>query len=153
MKKLRRIGLALAAVGAVTVLLPGCTLWNLGTGTSTPGAMQTARVNGTVTWRERMAVPPDATVTVRLQDVSRMDAPAVVMAEQTIATEGRQPPYAFELALDTAAIDPGKRYTVSARAEQKGQLLFINDTAYPVMTQGGGYTVHLMLVRPGPGTR
>lgn len=152
MKKLRRIAIALAAAGTAG-LLSGCTLWNLGTGTSTPGAMQKAHVSGTVTWRERIAVPPDATVTVRLQDVSRMDAPAVLMAEQTIATEGRQPPYAFELAVDTATIDPGRRYTVSARAEQKGQLLFINDSAYPVMTQGGGYTVHLMLVRPGPGTR
>jgi len=152
MKKLRRIGIALAVAGAAG-LLSGCTLWNLGTGASTPGAMQTARVTGTVTWRERIAVPPDATVTVRLQDVSRMDAPAVLMAEQTIATEGRQPPYAFELALDTARIDPSMRYTVSARVEQKGQLLFINDTAYPVLTQGGGYTVHLMLVRPAPGAR
>lgn len=148
MNNLRRIGIGtgLAAVGAV--LLSGCTLWNLGTGTSTPGAMQQARVTGTVTWRERIAVPPDATVTVRLQDVSRMDAPAVVMAEQTIATEGRQPPYPFELSVDAARVDPGMRYAVSARVEQKGQLLFINDTAYPVMTQGAGYTVHLMLVRP-----
>ena len=151
MKEIRQ-SMVLAATGAA-LLLSGCSLWNLGTGVSTPGAMQTARVTGTVTTRDAGAVPPDATVTVRLQDVSRADAPAVVMSEQRFATDGRAPPYPFELALDAARIDPNLRYTVSARIEQKGQLLFINDTAYPVLTQGGGYTAHLMLVRASGAAR
>ncbi|SFM28578.1 YbaY family lipoprotein [Variovorax sp. OV329] len=152
MKLVRRTCIVSVATGAA-LLLSGCTLWNLGTGDSTPGTMQTARVTGTINWRERMAVPPDATVTVRLQDVSRMDAPAVVMSEQRFTTDGRQPPLPFELAVDAAKVDPNRRYTVAARVEQGGQLLFINDTAYPVLTQGGGYTVHLVLVRAAPGPR
>lgn len=56
------------------------------TGASTPAPTPASRatVTGTVTYRERIALPPGATVTVRLQDVSRADAPAEVLAEEMI---------------------------------------------------------------------
>ncbi|HSV58949.1 MAG TPA: YbaY family lipoprotein [Variovorax sp.] len=142
--KARRIAFALLALGAAA-LLAACTM----PGQPAQGA-QPLRVSGTVAWRERMALPPDAQIIVRLQDVSRMDVPAVTLAEQRIAAQGRQPPFAFELSVDPARIDPRMRYTVSARVEHLGQLLFINNTAYPVLTQGAGPSAQLMLVRTGP---
>ena len=36
-------------------------------------------VTGTVLFRERIALPPGAVVTVRVNDVSRVDAPASVL--------------------------------------------------------------------------
>ena len=115
----------------------------------TPPASAPARrvVRGSVAWRERIAVPPEAELIVRVLDVSRADAPATVLAEQRQRTGGRQPPFAFELAVDAARLDPRMRCTVAARVELAGRLLFISDTAYPVLTQGAGETADLMLVR------
>lgn len=143
--KNRHIAIALATLGSA-LLLAACT-WDTGASKSTPETMQPIRVTGTITWRERIALPPDAEITVRLQDVSRMDAPAVVLAEQRFTAGARQPPYPFDLIVEAARIDPRMRYTVSARVEHQGRLLFINDTSYPVLTQGAGYTAQLMLVQ------
>jgi putative lipoprotein len=111
------------------------------------GGASSLRVTGTVAYRERIALDPSAEVVVQLLDVSRMDAPSVTLAEQRIKANGKQPPFAFELKVDAARIDPRMRYAVSARILRAEQLLFINDTQYPVLTQGSGTTANLMLVR------
>lgn len=105
------------------------------------------RVSGTVTYRERIALDPAAEVVVQLLDVSRMDAPSTVLAEQRIKANGKQVPFAYELKVDAARIDPRMRYAVSARISRGEQLLFINDTQYSVLTQGGGAIADLVLVR------
>ncbi|MCG6282610.1 YbaY family lipoprotein, partial [Vibrio diabolicus] len=87
---------------------------------TTPAAMQT--VSGTMAYRERIALSDNAVVTVTLQDVSLMDAPAKVIATQTFETKGKQVPFAFELAYDSAQIDARHTYSVSARIELNGKL-------------------------------
>jgi putative lipoprotein len=47
-----------------------------------------AVVTGSVSYRERIALPPDAVVKVQLSDVSRQDAPAPLIAETTVQPEG-----------------------------------------------------------------
>jgi len=106
---------------------------------------QSARVTGTVTYRERIALPPSAVVKVQLVDVSRADAPAVVLGEQLISAEGRQVPFAFEIAYDPKRIEDRFTYAVQARIEVDGQLRFINDQRYPVLTRGAGQHVDLLL--------
>jgi putative lipoprotein len=93
-------------------------------------------VTGTVTYLQRVALPPSATVKVQLIDVSRADAPAVVLGEQVIEAGGKQVPFAFSIPYDTAKIDPRFSYAVSARVEDGGKLLFINDQRYAVITRG-----------------
>lgn len=93
-----------------------------------------AEVTGNVLWRERIMLPP-STVKIQLLDVSLMDAPAKVIAEQTVE-DVRTPPVAFKLTFDPKAIQPNNRYTVSARVETEGQLRFISDTHNPVITNG-----------------
>jgi putative lipoprotein len=105
------------------------------------------RVTGTVAYRERIALDPAAEIVVQLLDVSRMDAPSTVLAEQRFKADGRQPPFAYELKVDAARIDPRMRYAVSARISRGDQLLFINDTQYSVLTQGNGTSANLVLVR------
>jgi putative lipoprotein len=149
----KRTALLLLAVAGASALLMACSMpMNAPVGSS-PVAAQSLRVTGTVAYRERMALPPTAEIIVRLQDVSRMDAPAVVLAEQRIRADGRQVPFAFDLGVDPARIDPRMRYTVSARIVQGEELMFISDTAYPVLTQGQGAKVDLMLVRARPAPR
>lgn len=109
-----------------------------------------ATVSGTVTYLQRIALPPEATVTVRLQDVSRMDAPAILIGEQRIPAAGRQVPIPFEIAYDPAGIDERMTYTVSARIEHDGRLLMVNDTAFPAITRGAptsGIEVRVVPVR------
>ena len=84
---------------------------------------------------------------MQLLDVSLMDAPSKVLAEQRIKANGKQVPFAYELKVDVARIDPRMRYAVSARITRGEQLLFINDTQYPVLTQGGATSADLVLVR------
>jgi putative lipoprotein len=89
---------------------------------------------GTVSYRERMALPPGATVEVRLEDVSIADAPATVIAAQTIATEGRQVPIPFELHYTADRIEPNRRYGVRATIRAAdGSLIFTTTTHYPVL--------------------
>lgn len=138
---------ALFALAAVTSLpLLGACASSMNTTTSTDKA-PALRVTGSVTFRERIALDPSAEIVVQLLDVSRMDVAAVVLAEQRIRADGRQVPFNFALSVDPARIDPRMRYNVSARILQGDKLLFISDTAYPVLTQGRGTTADLMLVR------
>ena len=95
-----------------------------------------AAVTGTVTHLERRALPPEAVVIVRLQDISRADAPAILLGEQRIDLDGRQVPVAFEIGYDRAAIDERMSYSVSARIELGDELLMISDTVHPVITRG-----------------
>lgn len=91
-------------------------------------------VTGTVAYRERILLPDNAVVTVRLQDISLADAPAVLLAEQVMETKGAQVPFPYQLSYDAETIKPGHTYSVSARIEVNGKLRFITDTVYPVIT-------------------
>ncbi|QRF57804.1 YbaY family lipoprotein [Variovorax paradoxus] len=139
--------LAIATGAAAAALLSACA-----TSSSPAPAAAGAPlvVSGTVSYRERIALDPAAEVRVQLLDVSRMDAPSVVLAEQRIRADGRQPPFAYTLQVDAARIDPRMRYAVAARIVRGEQLLFINDTQYSVLTQGQGTRADLVLVRVTP---
>ncbi len=114
---------------------------------STPAP--TGKVTGTVAYRERIALPPTAVVKVQLVDVSRADAKAVVLGEQIIEAKGRQVPFAFEIPYDPAKIEASHSYAVQARIEDAGQLWFINDQRYAVITRGAPTKVDLVLKAVG----
>lgn len=95
-----------------------------------------AAVTGVVTYRVRSALPDDATVRVTLSDISRADAPAQLIGEQVIATEGRQVPIPYSVAYDPSVIDERSTYAVRATISQGEQLLFTSDTVVPVITRG-----------------
>ncbi|GMQ45914.1 YbaY family lipoprotein [Vibrio sp. 10N] len=106
-----------------------------------------ASVKGTIAYRERIALPADAVVTVKIQDVSLQDVAAKVISEQTFTTDGAQVPFDFELSYDTQEINPKHTYSVSARIEVEGKLRFISDTSYPVITDANSTEqVNLLLV-------
>lgn len=92
-----------------------------------------ATVTGTVSYLQRIALPPNAVVHVELEDVSRADTPAFVLASQKIITGGRQVPLPFWLTYDAASIDPRGRYNLRARIFIDGALRWISDTASTVI--------------------
>ncbi len=109
-----------------------------------------AEVRGTVTYRERIALTPDAILTVQVRDTSLQDAASELIAEQVIPDPG-QVPIGFEVAYESARIDPRNTYSVSARiTEADGRLAFINDTAHDVITGGNPSSVDMVLVMVEP---
>jgi putative lipoprotein len=87
-------------------------------------------IRGEVIYLERIALPPGAEVSVELEDVSRADAPAVVLASTRFEAEGG-PPYPFELTYDPADIDERMRYALRAAISLGDELLFTTDTHHP----------------------
>ena len=86
---------------------------------------------------QRIALPPDAVVIVRIEDVSKADAPAEIIGEQVIKTEGAQVPIPFAVIYNPDKIEENHSYNLRARIEDgAGKLLFINDTSVPVITRG-----------------
>jgi hypothetical protein len=57
-------------------------------------------IAGSVTWLAAIPLPPDAVLIVRIQDVSRADAPALTLAEQRIELAGQPLPIRFKLTID-----------------------------------------------------
>ncbi len=101
-------------------------------------------VTGTALYRERIALPPDAVFEATLEDVSKADAAAVVIGRVRVEKPG-QPPFAFRIEYDPKQIDPRARYSVRARITRGETLLFTSDQSYPVITQGAGTNVSIVL--------
>jgi len=105
----------------------------------------TVTLSGTALYRERIALPRDAVLTIRISDVSRLDVAAPVIAETQIPTEGKQVPLAFSLDYNGASIDPRRRYAVSARiTDGTGNVLWITDTHTPLPAPGQPVALHLV---------
>jgi putative lipoprotein len=118
----------LFAVAALSLCTPVASAQNAAPGT----------ITGTVTYRHRMALPPDAIVDVRLRDTTLPDAEARTLGQATIATRGAQVPIPFRIDYDPAAIDPAHRYTIHATITVDGRMLFTSPTEVPVLTRGAG---------------
>lgn len=107
-----------------------------------PAANAAARdtmLMGTVNFRERMALPPNATVLVQLVDISLADAPAKVIAEDRI-TGAAGSPIPYRLKFDQTQIKPRHSYALQARISDGDQLLFINTTRHAVFAGGRNNT-------------
>ncbi|HET9044326.1 MAG TPA: META domain-containing protein [Burkholderiales bacterium] len=85
-------------------------------------------IKGLLSYRARIALPPDSRAIVALKDVSRPDG--AVVAEQRIDLHGRQVPIAFELVVDRAKLDEAKRYAVRGAVFASGRPVWASE---PVM--------------------
>jgi uncharacterized lipoprotein YbaY len=103
-------------------------------------------VTGTVTYRQRVALPPSAVVLVHLQDVYLPDAPSPFLAEYKTTLGSRKVPIPFTLMFDPTKIDPKHPYVIEASILVHDKLWFTNDTAYFVLTQGHPAKVDMILV-------
>ena len=104
-------------------------------------------VSVSATYRERIMLPPGHTLTVRIEDVSRADAPSRVIAEARQPLDGRAPPYAVTLSVPNDRIDSRMEY--AARAEIRdasGALRFTTDTRHSVLTRGAPNSADIVMV-------
>jgi putative lipoprotein len=82
-----------------------------------------SQVSGEVIYRERMLLPPGAEVEVHLEDISRADALATVLASVRFPAENG-PPFPFVIEYDPARIDARMRYAIRATIRREDQLIF-----------------------------
>lgn len=105
-----------------------------------------ATLTGTATYLQRISLPDNAVLNVKISDVSLADAPSVTIAETDIHTAGRQAPIAFSLDYDPTKIIARRTYAVSARIKDgSGKLLWITDTRVNLPPLGS--PAHLTLVQ------
>ena len=118
-----------------------------GGGTPSTAAENGLMVTGTLTYRERIALPPGAVVLVQLRDVSLMDVAAKLISEQIIKPE-HSVPISFSLPYSAEDIDERMTYSVFASIRSGDRLLFITDRSYQVLTHGKSDHIELILVQP-----
>lgn len=104
-------------------------------------------LQGSATYRERIALPAGAVFEAELQDISRADAPAMVLGRSRPMPVS-QPPFRFEIPYDDAAVRPGQRYSVRATVRHGERLLFTTDRIHPVL-DGRNAPLELLLVSVG----
>jgi putative lipoprotein len=110
-------------------------------------------ITGSVAYRARIALPPDAVLVIRVQDTSRADAPARTLAEQRIELAGLQVPIPFRMTVDRDLLRKNARITVAARIQRGSTLLFISDTSYPALIDGQPRHVEMVLKQVGQPAR
>jgi putative lipoprotein len=133
-----------AVVGGLMVLMAA-------TGVGCAGKrkpVQTGTVSGTVTYRERVALSPDATIYVRLADVTDGNVKSRTIVQHEMKA-GQQVPIPFVLTYKQQDIDPTREYAVDVRLSDKGKLSLITPRPAPVLTKGNPDSADIVLQRAG----
>lgn len=105
-------------------------------------ASGTGHVQGTATYRERIALPQDAVFEAELVDLSGA-VPRVVASSGVQAADGV--PIAFAITFRKNQIDARTPYAVRAEIRSQARTLFATPEPVPVLTRGHGRKVDLVL--------
>ncbi|PRW43556.1 type III secretion system lipochaperone family protein [Enterobacter roggenkampii] len=108
-----------------------------GINTLSQQSIQQPNVSGTIWIKQKVALPPDAVLTVTLSDASLADAPSKVVAQRAVRTEGKQAPFSFVLPYNPSDVQPNARILLSAAVTINGKLVFITDTVQEAINNGG----------------
>lgn len=141
---------------ALAVAMAGCADKSSDVPTPTLGAQVAGQqaaiaqpnVSGSIYIRQKIALPPDAVLTVTLSDASVSDAPSKVLSQRVVRTQGKQAPFQFVLPFNPADIQPNARILLSAAITIDGKMAFITDTVKPVLNQGGSKAELLLVPVP-----
>lgn len=102
-------------------------------------------ITGTLFYRERMALPPNAEIYIQLLDVSA--APPLILNEQTFRANGRNVPFSFALPYDVTLVSPDHTYALNAFISVDEQRWFYSLRPVFVLTNGHDTTADVLLVR------
>ena len=104
-----------------------------------------AAVIGTVNTALPTEIPTGTIATITLGDVSRADAPAIVIGQQVI-TGPTAFPFPFEVVYNPEDIDPRFTYAIGVRITDGAEnLLFTNTSAYNVITRDNPSRVEVIV--------
>ncbi|MBW2683925.1 MAG: YbaY family lipoprotein [Deltaproteobacteria bacterium] len=115
---------------------------------ATAGTEDMLIITGSVWYRERMMVPPDAVISISLEDVSRMGVSAKVIATTGFTAQGG-PPWDFSLEYDPRKLNDKGRYGLRVRIEADGRLMFINMEHIPAFEHDSSTPIKIMVSRVG----
>lgn len=129
---------------ALTVALAGCADKGQDVPTATlasqvAGQKSTLRqpnVSGSVYIRQKVALPPNAVLTVTLSDASAANMPSKIISQRAVRTDGKQAPFNFILPFNPSDIQPGARILLSAAVTIDGKMVFITEVVKPAVTNG-----------------
>ena len=111
-------GRVLFAMGFAAVV-SGCA------GVGAGGDANSVAIRGSLTHVSRAALPANATVLVELRDTTSGEGP--VVAEQRAVLDGKQAPIPFEVVVDRAKVQPGRRYAVRGGILEAGRPTLVSD--------------------------
>lgn len=112
---------------------------------SSDAAQKTASVKGSVTYRQRIALPSGSVIEVKLVDISRQGTAAITIGEQRIVTISQQVPIPFEIKYNPAEIKQDHSYAVQASITVGGRLRWMTATVHLVITQSHPEMVEIVL--------
>lgn len=150
---LKRLTKTLSIVAALTAgigMLGGAAMFVT---TTLPTASIAAEktISGKVVYRERIALPPEARLSVQLIDISLADAPSKTIGE-TLIEAPHGSPIPFAINFDTDEIEPGHTYALQARIVAGDTLWFVTDERYTVDPKDAHTSTELKLVMVRKGT-
>ena len=119
------IAVALSACAGKSAQVPVPAADPNGINTLSQQSIQQPNVSGTIWIKQKVALPPDAVLTVTLSDASLADAPSKVLAQKAVRTEGKQSPFSFVLPFNPADVQPNARILLSAAITVNDKLVFI----------------------------
>lgn len=141
-------GISLLATG--TLILSGCgDTQNTNTATQVD-TMTTLTTQ--VSYLDRSMLRPNSQLTVTLADVSKMDVKSTIISQHTVDLKGA-PPYTVELSYDSKQIVDRNRYSLNARIENSGKLLYTStgiNNPFADDTQTTPYKVVVSQVKQQP---
>jgi putative lipoprotein len=111
------------------------------------GPQAETRVTGSVFYRERIALTPDAVLQVDVVESASPGGTETVVGTQTLQRPG-QVPIAFSVAVPADRIRPDATYTLRARLTD-GARAYVTPAPIPVLTQGHPSQDVQVLVRIG----
>lgn len=133
--------LATSAV-ALVALLAACA--------PSPKPREGVAFTGTITYRERIALPPTARVEIQILDVTDEEAEPRLVAEKLLDTPG-QVPIAFSIGYDPASIDASRTYALRVRIRVGEELWFASPFDLRVLTAGNPTRADVVLDRISAG--
>ena len=129
-----RLPLAIILIAAIALAVAFCT-----------------QRHNTITFDGDPTIPAGAVLTVSLRDVSYQDAASKLIASQTIHNPERFP-IDFTVRYQPKDIDPRATYGLSIRITLNNRLIYINDTAFDVLTRGNpSHGLNLWVIAVGNG--
>jgi uncharacterized lipoprotein YbaY len=133
------------------VVLASASLAALAVGCADPKSQRgPANVTGTITYRERIALPSSARVEVQLVDATDQNETSPLIAERLIEQPG-QVPIAFSLAYDPATIKASRTYALRVRIRVGEDIWFASPVEVRVLTAGNPSQVEVQLERVSAG--
>ncbi|MBV4366071.1 YbaY family lipoprotein [Erwinia sp. BNK-24-b] len=115
--------------------VPTATLASKVAGEST--TLRQPNVSGSVYIRQKIMLPPKASLTVTLSDASVANAPSKVISQRVVLTDGKQAPFRFILPFNPADIQPNARILLSAAVVVDGKVVMNTESVKTVITDGG----------------